>query len=373
MKYVISQGLESFGAGSARKIIEQVAAFRASGLKCEIFVLPFYGASNRFLGKCLRRLPFVNLHKHWRVSDLVNEDYLYIRRLGEWDASSIRFFERLKANNSHLKIVYEIPTYPYDDEVKISLTEWPLLLKDKWNRCNIHHIVDRIATLTADDEIFGVPTLKIGNGLDVDKLRPRKPCENADVHAIAVSNCELWHGYDRFIEGLRAYYAARPKRKFFFHIVGQGKEYTRYQKMVQDYGLSEYVIMYGKQTGEALDNIYDQCNLAIASLGGYRRGLDETKELKTREYVAKGLPFISSVVISDISQSDKDNIYLQVSNNDLPIDIQEVLSFYDRIYTEHVECVNQRLRHFAKEHFSMEVAMKEVISYFKEDDKAVYR
>jgi len=150
-----------------------------------------------------------------------------------------------------------------------------------------------------------------------------------------------------------------------FHLVGYGSEFERYQKMVADFALGDYVIFHGQQTGEALDAIYDQCNLGIASLGFHRTGLTEGAPLKTREYLAKGLPFIFGAKVSDISDEDKGSIYLQVPANDSPIDIEKILEFYARIYSEGAEPVNKRLRQFAQEHFSMEVAMKEVIDFFK--------
>lgn len=369
MKYIyFGDTIEASGAGVARKVKDQINAFTLSGLQCKLCVLPFYSYKNKLIAKCLRRFPFVNLHKHWNGSEFIEEDCLYIRSAGGWDGAAVSFFRKLKETNPKIKIVYEIPTYPYDGELAKSWKTLPILWKDKWNRRYLKHFIDRIATLTDDKEIFGIPTLKIGNGIDVDKIRPRKVQEISEIHAIAVSICEWWHGYDRFIEGLRSYYAGNPKRKFFFHLVGQGSESDRYKRMVQDYGLEEYVIMHGKQTGESLDNIYDQCNLGIASLGFYRTGLTEGAPIKTREYMCKGLPYITSFKVSDISQFDKDDIYLQVPNDDSTINIQSVIDFFDRIYNEEAEIVNRRLRQYAKDHFSMEVVMRDVIDFLKRSE-----
>lgn len=365
MKYIIGDDLSHASSGVAKKILSQMKILSSEVECCSSYVLP-YTTNNKITTKVKKRLPFFNLHTHWSLEDLVHEQYIYIRPVGEWDGGSVRFFEQLKNSNPHLKIVCELPSYPYDGEIKRHWWNYPLFLKDKFNRRHIHRFIDRIATLTNDKEIFGIPTLKIGNGIDVDKICPRKVRETVEIHAIAVANFEWWHGYDRFLEGLKVYYAGSPTRKVIVHLVGRGSEFGRYQKMVADYGLGDYVILHGQQTGEALDAIYDQCNLGIASLGCYRKGMNETQELKSREYLAKGLPFIGSVKITDIPDADKDNIYLQVPNDDSPIDIEAVLNFYDRIYSEGAEQVNTRLRQFAQDHFSMEAAMKEVIDFFKE-------
>ncbi|MBP3817348.1 MAG: glycosyltransferase family 4 protein [Butyrivibrio sp.] len=364
MKYIVGTSLNYDSVGVGRKITEQIITFNIKKLNCSLYVLPIY-ENNNFLTKILKRLPYINLHKHWKIDEIQNEDYLYVRRFGEWDFASISFFLQIKKHNPYIKIVYELPTYPYDNEMHKNLKNIPLLLKDKWNRRYLYKFVDRIATLTDDKVIFGIPTLKIRNGIDIGKIRPRKARNTDVVHAIAVANFSWWHGYDRFIEGMKIYYASNPSRKMIFHLVGHGSEFGRYQKMVAEYGLREYVIFHGQQTGEALDAIYDQCNLGIASLGFHRTGLTEGAPLKTREYLAKGLPFIFGAKVSDISDEDKENIYLQVPATDSPIDIGNILEFYDRIYSEGAEQVNKRLRQFAQDHFSMEAAMKEVIDFFK--------
>lgn len=364
MLYVVGTNPKEYSLGVAKKVCEQIKVFNKYKLNCELFTMSFYSRNDAFT-KIAYRFPFFNAHKKWNIDDLRYHDCLYIRRLGPWDEPAVRFFRQLKKDNPCLKIVYELPTYPYEGEFKSKIHLWPLLIKDRWNRRYIYKFIDRIATLTDDNEIFGVPTLKIGNGIDLEQVRLRKVRETKDIHAIAVANFEWWHGYDRFIEGLKSYYTSNPCRKIYFHMVGHGSEFERYQRMVVEYGLRDYVILHDQQTGEALDDIYDKCNLGIASLGCYRKGMNETQELKSREYVVKGLPFVASVKISDISAGDKESIYLQVPNDNSPVDIEEVINFYDRTYIEGADNVNNRLRQFAKDHFSMEVAMKEVIDYFK--------
>lgn len=365
MLYIVGIPIEEIKSiGVRSKINSQVDAFNRAGMGCKIVVLNL-DDENNWKTKIKRIIPFINMRKKWSIEEMVDQDYIYIRKGWESDRYANKFYTKLKKLNPKLKIVYEVPTYPYDAELSDSWKGRILLLKDRWYRRQFPSFIDRIATLTDDKEIFGVPTLKICNGIDLEKIRPRNVRDLPDIHAIAVANFEWWHGYDRFLEGMKVYYAANPLRKIIFHLVGYGNELDRYQKMVEDYGLGEYVILHGRQTGEALDAIYDQCNLGIASLGCYRKGMNETQELKSREYLAKGVPFVSGVKITDIPDVDKDNIYLQVPNNDSPVNIEMVLNFYDRIYREGADQVSMRLRQFAKDHFSMEVAMKEVIDFFQ--------
>lgn len=367
--YLSNENIEKKGSGVNKKIKGQINTFNKSGLDCKYKYFPFVNEfHNNVIDKIARRLPFFPLYRNLNIDDeYKNAKAIYVRHI-LLDRSAIRFFKKVRHYNPTCKIVWEFPTYPYDQEMKKYVRMWPFYIKDLLNRNLLKEFVDYAAILTNEDEVFGIKTLKISNGIVFSEVRSRKITIKGgdEIHLIAVAQFAWWHGYDRFIEGMKIYYASNPSRKMIFHLVGHGSEFGRYQKMVAEYGLREYVIFHGQQTGEALDAIYDQCNLGIASLGFHRTGLTEGAPLKTREYLAKGLPFVFGAKVSDISDEDKDNIYLQVPANDSPIDIGSILEFYDRIYSEGAEQVNTRLRQFAKDHFSMEVAMKEVIDFFKD-------
>ncbi len=363
MLYLIGDSKEKIGVGVLKKIEGQVEAFNRCGLNCSIYELK-YMQSDALQNKIFRRMPFVNVHKHWRVSDLAKEDNLYIRNLGEWDSYMIDFFCRLHQENPKCKIVWELPTYPYDGEWGKSVKTWPLLWKDRYYRRYAHKCIDRIATLTDDKEIFGIPTLRIKNGVDLSKILPKKVIRSCALHMIAVSTFCWWHGYDRFIEGLHRYYKNNGERDIVLHFVGEGEEQSHYQQMVSRYHLGEHIIFHGIQLGENLNRLYDLCELGLASLGCHRKGVEKISELKTHEYIAKGIPFVCSIQEIDMENRGKDMIYLQIANDDSPVDVHQVLKFYDELYREDRQTVVARLRHYAERHFSMDVAMKEVVDYF---------
>ena len=142
-----------------------------------------------------------------------------IRRLLPNNHSLLHTLKMIKCKNPSCKIVYEIPTYPYDMEHK-GLSGKLFLLIDKLYRRKLHKYVDRIATLTDDKEIFGCKTLKITNGVDCSSI-PICKKENFDknhINLIAVAQFLFWHGYERVIEGLSKY----KKNDVFLHLVGNG-------------------------------------------------------------------------------------------------------------------------------------------------------
>ena len=140
-----------------------------------------------------------------------------------------------------------------------------------------------------------------------------------------------------------------------------------YEKFVEVNNLQEYVIFHGQQTGELLDGIYNQCTLAIASLGLHRIGGTLGSFLKTREYLAKGLPMITGCDI-DILDKEKFPYFLQFPSDESPIDIEKVIEFHDSVYLESgktQEEIVDEIRDFAYRTCDMSVAMKPIIDYIK--------
>lgn len=353
--------------GVAKKIKAQMEAFSAVGFECKYCYLPY--SSTTWIQKIQRLLPFYNNHKNWQITkDLLRADGIYCRVLGEWDYYMLAFFANIKKSNPKCKIVLEIPTYPYDMEYLGNIKEWLLWFKDICFRRYIHKYIDRVATLTDDKEIFNIPTLTFRNGIDCSGIRIKKvqeKCCSHVIHCIAVANISWWHGYDRFIEGLHVYYRNGGKRKIVFHLVGDGGELVNLKKMVRRYNLEDYVIFYGRQIGKSLDEIYDKCGIAVASLGGYRKGLSVSATLKSREYMAKGIPFVSAEKILDIDDKIADKYYLKVSNDSSPIDIKDLVNYYDNFYeNESPADVIYRLRKYAEENYAISKSMSEVIKYF---------
>ena len=82
-----------------------------------------------------------------------------------------------------------------------------------------------------------------------------------------------------------------------------------------------------------MDEIYAKCNMTVAHLAIHRIGLTQISSLKTREYVAKGLPVISSSMM-DICTSDTERYIKIVPGDETPVNIVDIISFFDKVYAE---------------------------------------
>ncbi|MEG1050299.1 MAG: glycosyltransferase, partial [Oscillospiraceae bacterium] len=284
---------------------------------------------------------------------------LYIRRIF-CTPFHLKTLRLLKNQGVHL--VEELPTYPYDGENKnyTQLSYKITAVIDKICRGQYKKYLDFFTLYNGYDEVFGVPALRLENGIDFANIRfvPTEfPKDRIDL--IAVSAMAPWHGYERVLEGMNEYYKAgkEGKRRVNFHIVGQGQEKENWQEMARQFNLEEQVKFYGQLTGDALSEVFDRCQIGIASLGCYKKNMFDGSELKIHEYMAYGKPFIYTLDSSCLTQ---EMAYCKkVANDETPLDIEAVVKFYDEVRKR--EEVSQEMNRFARENYSWQVQMKKVM------------
>ena len=107
--------------------------------------------------------------------------------------------------------------------------------------------------------------------------------------------------------------------------------------------------------------MFNQADVAVCSLGCHRKGIGLSSELKSREYIARGLPMISSTKI-DILPDDYQ--YIQyVPEDDSSIDIESVINFYNMLKRrESRQQQIKNIRTFAENNCDISVTMKPIIS-----------
>jgi hypothetical protein len=356
--------------GVGKKIVNQVSSLNIENvMSCKLTIFPSLGGKN-YLYKLISYLfldPFDDIN-----IDYKQYDFIYIRRFIPTSNSLIKTLKRIKENNPNCKIIYEIPTYPYDMEHYNNIKQYVLLLIDKIFRKKLPKYVDRIVTLSNDDNIFNIPTIKIINGInckDISIASTETKKEGNIINLIAVAYFSFWHGYERLLAGLYEYYKDKNDQKYIIniHFVGDGPEIKKYRKLVEDYNLGNYVFFHGILKEKDLDNIYNICDIAVSSLGSHRINIFKTSALKSREYLAKGLPIISSTKIDVLPENFKYCYY--VPEDDSPVNIDEIVNFYKNIYNnESIEQVRKSIREFAEKNIDISVTMKPVIEFILNDN-----
>jgi hypothetical protein len=204
------------------------------------------------------------------------------------------------------------------------------------------------------------PHLTIGNGFAVQSVPVREAPHytDNDLHLLCVASVSRWHGLDRLLQGL-ATYNGTPK--VTLHIAGDGAELPHLQKLAGDLGISDRVVFRGFTTGKVLDALFDQCHIAVGSLGIHRIGLKEASVLKAREYCARGIPFIYGIPDPDFPADFPYIFHLPADES--PIDIEQIRAFAKMVCADPDH--PQKIRRYAEEHLDWSVKMKKLKDFLE--------
>lgn len=369
LMYITAINLDDDCSGITRKVYAQFNCFAQA---FDAYLIGYKGNNlGIFHNGVMEEVPSGKQHRHYAVLRVAAE---YIQKLGCKRIYIRRFFcdpyvmkslKRMKSDDT--KILWEIPTYPYDNQstealpVRQKVKFYIQVQIDRLYRTKLKKYVERIVTFSHVNNIFGISTIITGNGVEVSKIRPRKIREKDNcLNMIAVAVMRPWHGYDRLIKGLYRYYQHGGERNIVFHVVGDGTTLPEYRKLVSELGLEDHVTFYGFKTKEEIDEIYDKADIAVESLGWHRSGVPMGTSIKTREYVAKGLPIIASSPMDIFPKGWKYAYYAPIDDSD--IDIVEVINFYESILCDkESSALADEIRGIAFEKCDMAAMMQPVI------------
>lgn len=326
--------------GISKKITYQINALNACGIHTHLCymeekynktrmvdgqIIADYGSGLK--SKILKRTEFSSIVRY-AIKEHIT--FVYIRSNHNANPFTINMVRRMK--KAGMKVVMEIPTYPYDTEY-LSQGMGKQILQDRIFRKLLAQQLDAIVTFSDADKIFGKRTIRISNGIDFNSIHIKKTniADSSVINLIGVAEIHPWHGFDRVIKGLAAYYSKPHDVIVKFHIVGYfffNNDEAMYKQMISDFHLDQYIILHGKKHGDELDKIFDTCNFGIGSLGRHRVGIYKIKTLKNREYAARGIPFIYSETDEDFD--DKEYV-MKVPADETAIDISSIISFYRKL------------------------------------------
>lgn len=275
----------------------------------------------------------------------------YIR----YNRSDLWFVEFLKKQRElNVKSVLEFQTYPYDGE------ENGISVVDRYYREQLHNYLDCCTTYANYSTVFKIPCITLKNGVDINEQRVKQyRKKDGKIVLLAVANLSKWHGYERVIQGMYDYYSNGGQKNILFNIVGTGNQLGFYKRLVKEYQLCDHVIFCGQLSGERLDAIYDNSDIAIGSLGFYKLGLTSGAPIKLREYCARGIPFVYGY--NDISFSKNNYFTYQVTNDKMPIDISKIIKFYVAMYDG--KSFIEEMRRYTIENLTWDKIMQPVIDY----------
>lgn len=205
----------------------------------------------------------------------------------------------------------------------------------------------------------GKAATNIDNGISPEMLPVRQPrIDSTSIRLLCLASMSYWHGYDRLIRSLANY---QGPENVVIHMVGgnEGGSLAEWKRLVTNLGLTEHVVFHGPMYGDDLTSMFDLCDVGICSLGAYRKGLDETSELKAREFISRGLPFVTAVKDPLLTQFDQRFRY-ELKNDDSTPDMQGIVAF--ALKTREVQNHPQTLRQYAIDHMTWKAQYEKAFS-----------
>ena len=358
-------------SGISKKIHYQVKGLRENGHEVHLCYYDFSPEGHRcryvdneviadygtgMMAGIWQRLDFAAVYRYCLAQHI---EFVYARCFQNASPVLIQFFKKLRKAGIHA--VTEIPTYPYDTEFENF--EWKMrmgLKIDQLFRNSLYPLMDAVVTFSDATEIFGQRTIRISNGVDFDSIplhHLSSAAGSSPLHLIGVAEVHPWHAFDRVIAGIGEYYHQKSDQQpdVFFHVVGgvhPNHMNNVFKPLLDQYQIHHRVIFHGQLFGDALTEVFNQCQFAIGSLGRHRSGITVIKTLKNREYATRGIPFIYSEQDSDF---DSQPYIMKAPANESPIDIQKIVDFV-RHFTMQPAEIRKTV-----EHLTWKIQMQKVI------------
>jgi hypothetical protein len=171
----------------------------------------------------------------------------------------------------------------------------------------------------------GVPGMAIANGVALDRvpLSGFQPFDGQRLTLFAASAAfEYWQGIDRLLEGLLAYRGPVTITVTLAGHVPHALD-ALVDRCQRQPGIR--IVCPGPVYGADLDRLQAAATLGIASLGLYRKGMAQACPLKSREYMARGLPFVYAYADPDLTEPCP--FALSVPNTAAPVDMDALIAF----------------------------------------------
>lgn len=281
--------------------------------------------------------------------------FAYLR----WHTYDMPFLQMLKALKDQGAVnIVEAHAYTPNLIPTSIMSRYQIYMDDK-HYDEIHCYVDYVVAISEYDNIWGVDTIHIDNAVDCNLIRPRDyKRDDSKIRLLCVANERNYHGVDRLLKGMHTYNGNNSCRKVTLCLVGEYMNST--VNLVKSLNLEGIVTFTGKLSGERLDMVYDNSDIGIGALAHHRIGMYSGSSLKTKEYFAKGLPFIYGW--REPAFDDSYPYALRVPLDETPISIDEIVSFFDRIKNE--DYLNE-MREFALDNYSWDREFERVFDYIE--------
>lgn len=164
---------------------------------------------------------------------------------------------------------------------------------------------------------------------------------------VAVGSISSWHGWDRLLRGLHVYEGRRSQLDPTVEVtfVGDGPARTSLQVLADDLGLTRRLTFVGLKFGKDLDAVFKGADVGIGTLAAHRKLLSQASSLKSREYCARGLPFVSAD--HDPAFEGVDFVF-RAPSDESSLDIRSIVGWLSALGD--TGPLNEKIRRYAVDH-----------------------
>ena len=296
--------------GVGKKVLEQVNAWNSYGLQTELIV----STHKRYFKRWLEQdLPI----KVYSYSGIItrgkarNDALKYAKQDKDVKAFYVRFgiFSLpLIFSMFRNKLIIELNFKGYNEYKRRSFfLYWYLRSTRKFifrkcvGACAVtYEICNEFKAVTKSRVNSGV----FPNSINLQNVETLPPNLNKEINLVFIgSPGQIWHGVDRVIQ------LAEVLKTYKFHVIGP--------KPPQKAHSCNNLVFTGELYGAELVKYLANMDIGISSLAMERNNLNEGSPLKTREYLAYGLPVIAGY--KDTAIASNSSYYLDLSNSAWPL------------------------------------------------------
>jgi hypothetical protein len=160
-----------------------------------------------------------------------------------------------------------------------------------------------------------------------------------------------WSGLDRLVESIKI----RPDLNILLYITGKVFDPENYQY--------PFIKLTGRLNDNDLNELINEVDLGVSNLANYMIHFSETTNLKSRDYFARGLPFIQSNTMPDVEDTTGKNYYLYINNDNSLINMDEVKDFIDKTRSDNMH--HNIMRKFAENNLNWSKTVLELSMILK--------
>jgi len=366
-------------SGVDKKPIQQAAAIKKLGIKdFDVIVLnpevtkeadgvKYY--KYKTFPKPFHYLDYIFKHNFWRYKifdeclDLKKYDYLILRYPGA-DRTGKQLFINNRIITEHhtretIELLLEASTSKHIHIKLLKYLRYYLektyadkMLSNAKGLIAVSNIPKKYQVERISKEI---PAVTIGNGTNVESIPFTKFAEfdNKTLNIAMVGSSYVpWYGVERIIEGMNKY---SGKIKIILHLIGGFS--SKFKE-------SENIKLHGILKGEDFDNVMSRMNLAVSSLALYTCHGDGSN-LKVREYVARGIPFIIASKDPDLNNKlIKHKFFIEFPNDSSLIDFDKVIDFVAKLNAKYsIDELSIYMRNYAEKYMDWTVKMKQYYEF----------